>query len=392
MSVSPDDVVARARRAYERSARTWAVGVDSDVLLDVPLHPPTEREAMADLDAARNWVQSWRDAEATLPIQVSWEERSWSRVGRQSIAVRVRVEGADGVAAVAGRRREWTAWVRRIAALREAALRAAGEGESAVGRTNVDAVLRTHSRAIAQLDAVDARILQDVVVWLVQHPVSGLRVRQVPVRGIHTKWLERHRAIAEGLVGAAAGTEGLGLVAAADRLRIRILDPALKPTGVGDLAAPISELAALPFGDRLRVVVIVENLETLLALPDAAGVVAIHGSGYIGHFAAQLPWVLTHPVLYWGDLDSHGFAILNRVRASGVDARSVLMDRSTLDEFGDLCVDEPTPFRGELPRLTPGEREVFELLRERGDVRLEQERISWPYAWHVLGAAISEAM
>lgn len=91
-------------------------------------------------------------------------------------------------------------------------------------------------------------------------------------------------------------------------------------------------------------------------------------------------------------VDSHGFAILNRVRAAGIDARSVLMDRVTLNEFRDLCVDEPTPFRGDLSRLTVDEHAVFNLLRERGDVRLEQERIAWPYAWRVLSGVISNAM
>lgn len=214
----------------------------------------------------------------------------------------------------------------------------------------------------------------------------------MPVRGIHTKWLEQHRTVVEDLVTAALDADGLGLVSPADRLRINVLDPALRSAGVRDLAAPITELAVLPFTDRLlQVVVIVENLETLLSLPDIEGVVAIHGSGYIGHLAAQLPWVLTRPVLYWGDLDSHGFAILNRVRTAGIDARSVLMDRLTLEEFGDLCVDEPTSFRGELSRLTAEERAVFDLLRERGDVRLEQERIAWHYAWRVLSAAVSAA-
>lgn len=390
MTVSPADLAARARRMYERSARTWVVDPDAEVVMDVPLHPPTEREALAGLDAARAWVQTWRRAEADLPIQVSWEERSWSRIGRQSVAVRVRAEGADAVAAVAGRSREWRAWVRRIAELRDAIRAASAAVLAREEQGRVDAALRTHSRAIAQLDAADTRILRDMTGWLIQHPVSGLRVRQVPVRGIHSKWLERHRTIVEALVTAATAADGLGLVSAADRLRISILDPALRSVGVRDLAAPISELAALAFDERLGVVLIVENLETLLALPDAQGVVAIHGSGYIGHLAAQLPWVLARPVLYWGDLDSHGFAILNRVRAAGVDARSVLMDRTTLDEFRDLWIDEPTPFRGELSQLTAVERETFDLLRERGDVRLEQERIAWPYAWGVLEQAIRE--
>ena len=401
MPVTPREVAGRARRLYERSARDWAVAPALEPRLEVPLHPPTEREALADLDAARAWVESWRRAEKELPIAVTWEERGWSRVGRQELPVRVQARGAASIAAVAGRTREWAGWATRIAELRAAVIAAASQAEGSVAEAHarvsedavglrierVDGALRTHSRAIALLDPADAAILQSVVAWLIAHPVSGLRVRQVPVRGIHTKWLERHRAMVEAIVAAATGTDGLGLLAPEDRLRVAILDRRLRPGGVRDLTAPISELAGLEFGGLLEVVIVVENLESLLALPDADGIVAIHSGGYAGHRVAGLPWARELPVLYWGDLDSHGFAILNRIRAHGVNAESVLMDRATLEDHRDLWVDEPAPFRGELPRLTEAERAVFELLRESGDVRLEQERIEWQYAWGKLAAA-----
>lgn len=102
----------------------------------------------------------------------------------------------------------------------------------------------------------------------------------------------------------------------------------------------------------------------------------------------MLPWVLSRPVLYWGDLDSHGFAILNRVRSVGIDARSVLIDRGTLEAHRDLWVAEPAASRGELSHLTAAEQDVLAVLRAEGDVRLEQERIGWAYAWAVLSEEI----
>ncbi|WP_086857067.1 Wadjet anti-phage system protein JetD domain-containing protein [Amycolatopsis lexingtonensis] len=35
-------------------------------------------------------------------------------------------------------------------------------------------------------------------------------------------------------------------------------------------------------------------------------------------------------LVYWGDIDTHGFAILNRVRRSFECTGSMLMDRATL--------------------------------------------------------------
>ena len=56
------------------------------------------------------------------------------------------------------------------------------------------------------------------------------------------------------------------------------------------------------------------------------------------------------------------------------------MDAVTLAAHRDLCGTEPTPARGELPLLTPEEQRVLDLLRDGGNLRLEQERIGWAYA------------
>jgi len=48
-------------------------------------------------------------------------------------------------------------------------------------------------------------------------------------------------------------------------------------------------------------------------------------------------------VHYWGDLDTHGFAILNQLRAWLPQTRSFLMDRQTLVEHRDRWGREPAP-------------------------------------------------
>ena len=41
-------------------------------------------------------------------------------------------------------------------------------------------------------------------------------------------------------------------------------------------------------------------------------------------------WLKGRPLHYWGDIDTHGFAMLDRVRAIFPAAESFLMDRETL--------------------------------------------------------------
>ena len=54
------------------------------------------------------------------------------------------------------------------------------------------------------------------------------------------------------------------------------------------------------------------------------------------------------------------------------------MDEKVLMEHRALWVPEPTPATGEFNYLLPEERAVVTRLAELGDVRLEQERLTWP--------------
>lgn len=88
-------------------------------------------------------------------------------------------------------------------------------------------------------------------------------------------------------------------------------------------------------------------------------------------------------LIYWGDIDTHGFAILDRLRAWLPQARSVLMDRETLLQHRDRWVREERPTSAALTRLTATEAQLYAALvhDDLGTrVRLEQERIDWRFA------------
>ena len=368
--VTVEELRARARRLFDRDARGWAADAGAEPVLDVPLHPPTERAALADLDAARAWVESWRAVECS-GIEVTWAVRVWSRVGSQSVPERATVRGADAIARVAGEKAAWTTLRERARVLRVLL------GPSATA----SAALRAHGRTIGTLEEADFARLEGVLAWLREHPDSGRLVRELPIRGIDTKWIERHRGLVEGLHRAGTGAPGLGLREPRPLVRFRALDPALAPRGLADVSAPVDDLAGLPLHPSR--VFVVENLATALAMPDAPGAVVLHGGGHRVDLVARLPWARV--VTYWGDLDSHGFAILHRLRARGVAATSALMDTETLLAHRDLWGVEPEPNTGVLPLLTEAERSTLQRLGAEGNVRLEQERIPWAYALQRLG-------
>jgi hypothetical protein len=99
---------------------------------------------------------------------------------------------------------------------------------------------------------------------------------------------------------------------------------------------------------------------------------------------SRLPWVMAaRKAVYWGDLDTHGFAILNRARTHVPQLNSILMDEATLQKHHLLWGAEDRPHAAlEFDKLTIDEHRVYNWFRSTAGAqkRLEQERITWEWA------------
>ena len=66
----------------------------------------------------------------------------------------------------------------------------------------------------------------------------------------------------------------------------------------------------------------------------AAGLAVLYGLGRGVTTLADLRWTTTaKTILYWGDLDRAGLAILASLRRAGVNAQAILMDEQTWDRY-----------------------------------------------------------
>ncbi len=133
---------------------------------------------------------------------------------------------------------------------------------------------------------------------------------------------------------------------------------------------------------------ITENEINFLAFPKLPGSMVIFGAGYGWEGLAQAGWLQRCSIYYWGDIDTHGFAILDQLRAYFPRAESFLMDRETLMAHERLWMTEPQPLRRDLLRLSAEESELYDDLRNDRlghAVRLEQERIGFGRVKAALG-------
>ncbi len=170
------------------------------------------------------------------------------------------------------------------------------------------------------------------------------------------------------------------------RVRFRMLDPRQAVFADGATAADrditLTQADFARFAPAASRIFLTENEINFLAFPDLPDSLLIFGAGYGFETLAQAQWLHARQIAYWGDIDTHGFAILDQLRATFPHAQSLLMDRATLLAHRPLWTDEPEPTQRDLPRLTPEERALYDDLRwKRLDgerqVRLEQERIGF---------------
>ncbi len=350
--------------------------------LRLTLKGPSSAEFAGRFEAARAWIA----ALSAIPrLRIEWREVNHRVLGPQRAPRCVWVDGLDDAVGLIGKRGE----AARFRALLEVARARRPELTPWLARRPLQAL---------EL-ADDWERLLDVVDWVALHPRPGVYLRQVDIPGVHSKFIESQRGVLAEWLDIAlpaeaidAGRSGAGQFAARygflekpARIRFRVLDPALAllPTPPGAVPGPDITLDAETFADlaaSIGRVFITENETNFLAFPPAPASIVIFGAGYGWDALARAAWLRGRDIHYWGDIDTHGFAILAQLRARFGHVVSFLMDRATLMAHEALWGEETAQVRHDLPGLTPVEAALFDDLRDnrlRPNLRLEQERVGF---------------
>jgi hypothetical protein len=223
-----------------------------------------------------------------------------------------------------------------------------------------------------------------------KNPQPNLYIRELPIK-VHTKFVEENESIIRELLDIIITPyidekekefeKHFHLKYKEPLVRFRILDTKISQaffSGLDDISIPVNQFEKLEL--PLRRVIIVENKTTLyttLTLPNMNDSIAIFGAGYSVCNLKNADWINRMELLYWGDIDTHGFEILSQVRGYFPHTKSILMDKTTFDKYFENDLGTPSVIFADL-HLNEQEKELYHLLK-LNNWRLEQEKIPVEY-------------
>ncbi|MEN8801169.1 MAG: Wadjet anti-phage system protein JetD domain-containing protein [Thiogranum sp.] len=377
----PRELRGQLQRAWDRGELlAGVVSGESPFPRRLTLKGPTSVQMAEHFDGVRAWIA---ELNALPHYRIEMRALRHRVLGANEVPGAVWVDTLDAALRILGKQRE----AKRFAVLVECTR----ERQPLL----LEWIARKPLRALMLADVWDR--LLDVVDWVRIHPRPGVYLRQVDIAGVHSKFIEAHRGVLiqwldsvlppEAVDTTASGVSGFarryGFRDKPQRIRLRMLDPAhalLPGSGEADITLDAESFTRLtPTASR---VFITENEINFLAFPRVPDSLLIFGAGYGFEVLAQATWLTRCQVFYWGDIDTHGFAILDQLRTCLPHARSLLMDHATLLAFEAQWGVEDKQTLRDLPRLNVEECVLYDHLRDnrlRSNLRLEQERIG--FAW-----------
>lgn len=235
------------------------------------------------------------------------------------------------------------------------------------------------------------RVWDDVLkvcIYFKGNPKPQLYIRELPIQ-VDTKFIERNKGIIKELLDIIIAKSvnpdetrfetRFNLRHDEPVVRFRVLDKTLSQalfSGIDDMSIPISKFRETEI--PVETVYIVENKMNMLTFPPIHKSIVVWGHGFGVDLLKDVMWLRSKKILYWGDLDVHGFQILSELRSHFSQVESFLMDRETFNRFYEDGIGAETNVEKVL-LLTPEEKEMFDFLRG-GNYRLEQEKIPFEYA------------
>lgn len=369
--ITPGEIVKRAERKYRDVLRMWLAGEDY-VSIEFPVG-----NLSPDLAQRREQIDLLREAskeECGTGYTLDWETIKTHSVGKQTVPRRVTIPTLEDYLSLIRKKTEFQHFTADVLKIRQS-FPALMDWLYAYPQQVID-----HHGSWEDLLAV--------CTYFTQNPRPNLYIRELPIP-VHTKFIEENQRILRDLLDLLLPSEAIhaeaqdfnrrfGLKDKPALVRLRLLEEQLDWSHgikVDDVSLPIEQAAHLLSRHlKPRHVVIVENLINFLTLPKLPNSIGLFGGGFAVHLLREVHWLNQCDIVYWGDIDAHGFQILSDLRGIFPHTRSVMMDRATFDAYAQYATSGKHHRSQHFDYLTAAEA-FFAQEVAGNDWRLEQERL-----------------
>nr|CAA6825737.1 MAG: FIG005429: hypothetical protein [uncultured Thiotrichaceae bacterium] len=383
--ITPADIRQKAQKLWDNGKLLQDVLSENTLFpWEITFRTPNARQQLEDFAAIRLWAEQLKSQSQEVANQgysIEYKSISHRQLGEQRLPKRIVFSQRDDLLRYLRKQREFG----HLLALMQGSISS---------HPDLHHWFLNKPRQFMQYANVWPELLA-VCDHLMAHPRPDCYVRELDIVGVDSKFIEQHRGILAELLDALLPEDVIdntvtgvshygferryGLKYPEPLVRLRLLDAALYPVGgVSDVSLPVSQLAQ--WSIPCERVFITENKINGLSFPEQVNSLVIFGLGYGVDVLAGVEWLRDKAIVYWGDIDTHGFSILSRLRSHFPEVRSLMMDHATVEQFSNLCVEEPENARcvDVLRYLTDEEQVLYQQL-QRSYQRLEQERLPMGY-------------
>lgn len=311
--INPDEVRQKAERWWPDVLRAYLTGTIDTFF---PKHIP---QIKLDRGPSRllHFETIWQEQEALrqqskamrgFGYSLEWKTQSSRMVGQNQYITRIYIESLGDFLRLTGKEADYEAFARNVEQIR------------AVSPALLPLLKRVPHIVIEQTDNWPA--LLNVAAYFLRNPKPQQYVRSLPI-AVPTKFIENNRPILRTLLDHlipdhlnADETDfykRFHLHVEEPLVKIRFLDASLRiHPALSHISVWLSEFRTLRLsGTR---VFIIENLTSFLTFPNQPDSIAIWGGGFAVTLLSGTDWLHDKQFYYWGDLDAHGFQILNQCR------------------------------------------------------------------------------
>jgi hypothetical protein len=344
-----------------------------------PLGTITSKQITDSYEQVQKWIQILQGDQKIAPF-IQWEEINHRYFGRNKIPKRLLFETAEALALFLHRLDQWKQFENSLLKLKQ---------------TNEQLLIwgEEHPLEVLRISSELERLIT-LYRWMCDHPRPFIYLRQIDLPDIDTKFTEKHLKTLSSWLTRTPHLENrdhsstrfedvFGYRTKPELIRFRFLDPSIRWFGCDDISIPADQFCKLYYDKNslpIERVFVVENDISALSFPQVANSMVVFGRGYHFDQFRDCRWFSDVELYYWGDLDTHGFSILNEFRSIFGHARSILMDEATLQEHKISWGFEPKPTKINLPHLKEEESLLYDALRYnriQSNLRLEQEFIRY---------------